>query len=163
MYKSQNGQAIVEALIAITVLVVGFLGIVSLLNRSIGLYRVTTDNYTAAYLAAEGVELAKNIIDAGTMRSESWGTVLPAGAYEMDYFTDLDASRPEPYSGRMLFFDAVNGHYAYGVGTPTSFKRKIIIENVSADELRVNAVVDWTGRADSQFSVNVEDHFFNWR
>jgi hypothetical protein len=161
--KDRAGQAIVEALIAITVLVVGFMGIVALLSRSTGLSRVTTDNYTAAYLAAEGVEIAKNLIDAGVIRNMQWGSVLPEGAYEMDYLTDLGLNGPESYGGRPLLLDANTGRYSYDSGAVTTFRRKILVENVTPNEIRVSAIVDWTSRGNAQFSVNVEDHFFNWR
>ena len=50
-------------MVAITVLTVGFLGISSLLSQSLALNRVTTNEITATYLASEGIEIAKNLID----------------------------------------------------------------------------------------------------
>lgn len=154
----------VEALIAMSVLLVGFLGITTLLSKSLSLYRVTTDNYTATYLAAEGIEIVKNLIDAGTINGAVWGTTIAPGAYEVDYETDLSPSNsPQSYGGRFLAFDPVTQRYAYGAGDATSFRRRIIIENVTADQIRVNAIVDWTTRGGATFSTNVEDLFFNWR
>lgn len=167
-HRTRRGQALIESLVAVTALTVGFLAMVALLSRSIGLYRVTTDQYTATYLAAEGLEIVKNLIDTGVIRDNpvgtvAWGTVLPAGTYEMDYFTDLDANRPELFADRVLNFDEGAKRYSYGPGQPTAYKRRIVVEAVSADEMKVNSVVDWTTRGGGQFSVNVEDHFFNWR
>ena len=45
-----------EAMIAITLLLVGFLGTITLINRSVGLTRVVADSYVGSYLASEGVE-----------------------------------------------------------------------------------------------------------
>ena|SRR3989344_2408976 len=61
--KNNSGQSLVEMLVALSIVVLVLLGILTLVNRSLGLSRVTSDNYTAAYLAAEGIELVKNLFD----------------------------------------------------------------------------------------------------
>lgn len=155
----------VEALIAITVLVVGFLGITDLLSRSLGLYRVTTDNYTATYLAAEGVELVKNLMDAGLIQNRAWGAIFPgqSAEYQIDYFTDLLVNAPQPYTGKFLSFDPETKLYSYAPGNQGIFRRRVVIEKIGQDEIKVNSIVDWVTRGGATFSTNVESHFFNWR
>ena len=61
--KQKKGQSLVEILIAVSILVVAILGTLALLNRALGLNRVVAEHYTATYLAAEGLELVKNLFD----------------------------------------------------------------------------------------------------
>ena len=97
----------VEMLVAVTIIVVALLGILALLNRSLGLNRVAAEQYTAAYLASEGIELVKNLFDRsyiqtladypGSQNFYGWFTpycIIPNncsltngnhGVYEMDY------------------------------------------------------------------------------
>ncbi len=168
MKNSRNGQALLESIVASSVLVIGFLSVVSLLSRSLSIYRITVDQYNASFLASEGVEIIKNLVDAGAIRSAPWGSVLPACgnttcAYEVDYLTDLDSHPPTSYAGQFLSFDPDLQKYGYGFSQTTTFRRRILVEAIGTSELKVNAIVDWTGRGGAAFSMNVEDHFFNWR
>lgn len=154
------GQALIEVLVAVSILTIGMLGVVTLLNRALSLNRVISDNYTATYLAAEGVELAKNLIDARAARG-GWGNALPApaGAYELDY-EDTDFVVDQ---GRTLSFDPTSRLYGYRGSSPTSFRRVVETEYVDSDEIRVTSVVAWETRGGGAFSVDLEDHFYNWR
>lgn len=154
-----RGSILLESLIAITVVTVALLGIFSLLSRSLGLTRVIADRYVAANLAAEGIELIKNIIDTNSIAGLQWNRGLSNGNYEMTYRSDL-----EPAVGRRLFFNAGAGVYDYSPdGVPTTFERKIKLQSISSDEIRVNSIVNWVTRGGGTFDINLEDHFFNWR
>ena len=87
MTRRNRGQAIIEVLVAVSMLTVGFLGVVTLLAKSLGLNRVVTESYTATYLAVEGVELVKNLIDANSIAGAGtpWNSGLTDGTYEADY------------------------------------------------------------------------------
>lgn len=158
---SRNGQALVEALIAVSVLTVGFLGIATLLSRAISLNRVVADNYTATYLATEGIEVAKNIADGNIRVGRPWNSGFANCSYEVDYrSTELGQCRNE---FRALGFDPFSNTYAYDVPVPTTFRRKISVDLLGTSHMRVNSEVTWITRGGGSFSVNLEDHFFNWR
>ena len=59
----RGGQSLIEVMVAVTALTVSFLGISSLLSQSLALNRVISNEATATYLASEGIEIAKNLID----------------------------------------------------------------------------------------------------
>jgi hypothetical protein len=104
----RSGQSIIEALIALSILMVGLMGVLALLSRSLSLQRVTSDNAKATYLAAEGVEVAKSLIDynvyygvAQNDETDGWNGALtdcfdflPGGSntYELDFMTTDCAS-----------------------------------------------------------------------
>lgn len=158
-WNSRNGQLLIESLIATSLLIVGFLGIFSLLSRSLSLNRVAADNYTATYLAAEGIEVARNIVDANAIQKKSWNAGFANGDYEVGY----NAVSLTPNQGRFLDFDSGNNTYSYTGATQTNFKRVLKIFLVSPNEIRVNAIVSWTTLGGGSYQINLEDHFLNWR
>lgn len=165
LFKAQNGQVMVESIIAISVLVIGLLGIFTLLSRSLSLNRVIADQSVATHLAAEGIELVKSRLDRNALLNAGgsavpWNDGVNRGDYEMDFNDSVLAVN----QNRKLNFDSGSGQYSYDFGAPTAFQRLIAISpNPDGNEIKVNSIVAWTTRGGGQFEVNLEDHFFNWR
>ncbi len=157
----KRGEALIEALIAITIIVVGLLGMYSLLSRSVSLTRVVTDRYVAANLASEGMEVVKNIIDTNVLELKPWNQNLASqGDYEVSY-NSLSLSS---FSGKALLYNSKKGLYSYEAGgMPTNFIRKITLEPKGPEEIQVNSRVSWLSRGGAVFEINLEDHFFNSR
>ncbi|HEX4104216.1 MAG TPA: hypothetical protein VHZ04_01925 [Candidatus Paceibacterota bacterium] len=184
--KKASGQSIIEAMIAMGILTIGFLGIAALLVRSFQISRTTSDDVTATYLASEGIEVMKNILDhdvyaippAGA--SLGWGTCTDtsgtthcteSGAYKADYESAVPQeiggpgavcfSGAAPSADFILNFDAASGAYGYAAGgTPSKFARCIQFTH-NGEEITVNSIVDWTTNGIAE-SLNLEDHFYNW-
>lgn len=161
----RKGQVLVEAIIALSVLLVGFLSLISLLNNSLGLSRVITENYIATYLASEGIEYVKNVIDTNILNpGRAWNQGLNNNLYELRYniggnFQLIPINSTSSLSN--LKFDSNNKVYNYSTGQDTPFKRYIQIQNKSQNEIVVNSVVFWKSGGGGNFEVNLEDHFFN--
>jgi len=153
----KKGQLLIESGIAISILVVGLLGILGLLSRSLSLNNVVSSQYIASNLAAEGVEVVKNLLDANVIQFKPWNTGFSTGSYELSY----DSLALDSNQNRNLLFDSSNNKYNYQNGQSTPYKRNIEILN-KGDEIQVNSIVSWQIRGGS-YSVNLEDHFFNWR
>lgn len=157
--RANRGQMMVEAMIAITIAVVGLLGIFSLLSRSLSLNKVVSDQVVAANLASEGIELVKNLVDSNVIQRNPWNLGINSGIYEIDFIDSSLSSNQNRY----LNFDSATGEYSYGAGQATRFQRKITIEQPTADEIKTNSAVKWETRGGGNFEINLEDHFFNWR
>ncbi|MBI2888298.1 MAG: hypothetical protein HYY10_00040 [Candidatus Liptonbacteria bacterium] len=176
----RTGFYIVEAMVALSVLVFGFLGLLTLLANSLSLNRVVADTYVANYLALEGVEIVKNVVDANIAHGQNlnedceWNTGFEQEAsYEADWqLWNVPGSCPgeqfaHPYKGEQLTVDE-KGQYMYIEGKQkTPFVRQIkVVPNdpnpKKAFALTVNSIVRWTTRGGGQFEINVEDHFYNW-
>lgn len=161
--RSRRGEALIEALVALGILMVGFLGIMELLSRSLSLNRVVAQRYAASYLAAEGIEVVKNISDTNIVNNpgdrNAWRQGLDAGSYEAEY----GAASLEANNTRNFYFDSATGLYDYSGFGNTPFRRRVEISHPNADEMKVNSIVDWITRGGGSFTVNVEDHFYNWR
>jgi Tfp pilus assembly protein PilV len=163
------GFLMVEALVAISVLVVGFLGIASLLSNSLSLNRVVSDNYTANYLAMEGIELVKNLIDANYIQKCAWNSGFTDGQlYEVSYDSmpqagNCPGSALQTNSNRYLSFGPATGLYSYSGSMPTPFQRRIKITFLTPSSTAVSSEVRWTTRGGGSHSIDLEDVFWNWR
>jgi hypothetical protein len=148
-------------MISISLIIVGLLGVFSLLTRSYAMQQPLIDQYTATYLAAEGIEVTKNFIDHNIIQSVAWNTGLQVDG---DYGIDPIAYTLDPMlADRYLKLDPDTGLYTYQMGDNTKFKRVITVENISADELRITSRVVWNDKKGRSQEVVLEDHFFNWR
>lgn len=172
MIKDNNGQIMIESIIAITVGVIALTGILNLLTNSLGVNRDVGQRFTATYLAMEGVEITKSLIDANYANGQPWNRLLSDGSYEFQYNT-IDPTGAEISGGgrsnNVLYFDSSDGIYSYDTnGTETRFKRTIFIDNMDrgddpgADEMKVRSLVEWP-EGDSTREIIIEDHFFDWR
>lgn len=149
----------VEALVAISVAVVGLLGVFEFVSRSFSLNRVIADQYVGTYLSAEGIELVKNLLDSHPWNSPD--AIPDAGPtdYEID-FQKL-VLQPITSASQPLLFDGQ--YYQYGNGEPTKFHRIISIDPTltSGNEVKVLSRVSWTTRGGGQSKAETESHFFN--
>jgi type II secretory pathway pseudopilin PulG len=178
---SRRGQTLVEALVALSILTVGFVGIVTLLSKSFQLNRTTSNDTQATYLAAEGIEVAKNIIDYDVYNglahpgSGDWGCSfdLPLNTptdYELEYDTTVSgctllASVPAAKAqSDHLYFSSSTDFYSYDNFPPaveTDFTRDVKITAVSNAELDVQSTVTWTDGGLGN-TITLEDHFYDW-
>jgi len=159
MHRARGGYLLVESLVALSVLTVGFLGIVSLLSRSLSLNRTVSDTHIATYLAAEGIEVLKNMIDANILQGLPWTNGITSGDHEVVY----NSTALEPYQARLLGFDPGTNLYIYGGSEPTRFTRRVRITFVGSEEVVVESRVNWTAAGGGSFSARLEDHFLKWR
>lgn len=156
---SKKGQALIEAVVAVTLLSVGIVSIFALLNRSLTFNRISAESYTATYLAAEGIEVVRSIVDSNAIKKIAWNNGMSNGDYEIDYGSTSLLLNED----RFLNYDASTHIYSYNGGNPTTFKRTIRITLIGSQEIKVNSIVSWTTAGGGTFRVDLEDHFMDWR
>lgn len=174
----RRGQTLIEALVALGILTTGFVGVVALLNRSFALNRTTTDDTQATYLAAEGIEVAKNLIDhdvyAGLALGSStndFGACFPRSGYyyPIDY-TTTDCSSlgfspsPPPQADEQLYLSPTTHLFTATDplgGTATDFTRTIHVTN-NGTSLDVQSAVTWNNGTLSN-TITLEDVFYDWQ
>jgi len=154
----ESGQLLIESMVGIGIAIVGLLGVITLLSKSVGINRVVSQQFSANYLAAEGVEITKSLIDSNVIKHLPWNNGFSTGSYEADYTSSALGVNQD----RFLSVDGA-GFYGYQSGAPSLFKRTIYIELIGPDQIKVNSIVRWGSRGGSQFEINIEDRFFNWR
>jgi len=178
---SRRGQTLVEALIALSILTTGFIGIVALLTKSFQLNRTTSNDTQATYLASEGIEIAKNIIDydvyygSSLPNTDDWGCSFDlTPGVPTDYEFEYDTVPPSNCSGVLtpsltartdrLYFNPSSTLYSYSSFPPavlTDFTRDVRITAVSGNELDVRSIVTWSAGSQSN-TITLEDHFYDW-
>lgn len=182
---SRRGQTLVEALIALSILTMGFVGIITLLSKSFQLNRTASDDTQATYLASEGIEIAKNIIDydvyygLSQAHTDDWECSFGLNSgqtadYEMDYSTVppagcsglLPARTAVEAQSDDLYFNSSTRLYSYtSLGaTKSDFTRDVRITMPAAtfpNEIDVQSIVTWTN-GDISNTITLEDHFYNW-
>ncbi|HDY73477.1 MAG TPA: hypothetical protein ENH86_02830 [Candidatus Jorgensenbacteria bacterium] len=163
-----EGQVLIEAIVAISIGVVGLLGFLQLLTQAVSINKDVGQKFVATYLAAEGIEIVKSLVDenyTATPRA-AWGTGLADGSYEVAYNATALGSNLGARSTAVLNYDFTSGLYDYTAGEiSTSFIRTIELTNLGTggdNELKVVSIVQWTARGETK-KVILESHFFNWR
>lgn len=165
----KKGYLLIESMLAITVILVGLLGIFSLLSQSLSLNRVIADRYVASYLAGEGLEVVKNIIDNNVLAGDPWNSGLSAGKYQFDYVADKVGIDCGSSCDQGFYFDTNKKVYSYASGgQKTNFVRAVVLEplidkNGLVQAIKVNSIVNWPARGGGRFTINLEDHFYNYR
>ncbi len=176
IFRGRKGNILIESIVSVSLILIGLLGVFGLITSSVRQNKDVNLRAAAAYLAAEGIEVMKNIVDTDVVSTSSpWIATVgeePFETYEVEYDTD---NSPElapillpngASSTRALVLDNDTGLYRYpvigGSETPTLFKRTVAVASESPDELRITSVVEWTERGERR-SVTLQTIFTNWR
>ena len=140
--RKREGQALIESIAAIGIIVVGVLGALAFLSSSVSLNRTVTNQYTATYLAAALIEDVKFCIDT----SSQWD--------DTSYANCLDSAEDNVRDLLLGGDNELNN---------TNFSRidaDTCVGGESSDVRRdVCAYVEWG----DGFGVHLEDRFYNWR
>lgn len=162
--KFNKGFSIIEVLVAISVILISFTAALNLINRSMAFHDLAYSRLVASYLAQEGIEIVRNIRDNNFIVNQPdrpWDYGLEPGEYRVQY-DDLSL---ESYIEEPLNLDTTTGLYNYEPSSPTNvptrYTRKIVIEKISNNHIRVQSIVSWSNRG-GNFQIIVEDHLYNW-
>lgn len=172
--NTEYGFTLVEAIVAIAVISIGFVGSLVLLSRSSSLANSLKDRVVAAHLAEEGVEIVINIRDTNWLKGLGWRTGLPDtgpnfGAVDYDG-TAVDMSDTSE-SRKCLNWDG--NFYRHAVAPAyscnTSFKRQMKLatlnENIGGQivsYLEVKSIVEWKEKGVTK-SLTVISHLYDWK
>ncbi len=172
-FKMQNfkrGFTFLEMLVVVSVILVAFMGIFTLLTKVIFVSRISIHKLNATLLAQEGIELVRNIRETNWLHTKTWNDGLGSGTYIVQY----DSLSLEPFEERYLILNPRLVLYGYreeinpeeGI-VESLFKRKItIIDNpdgdLLTDDIAVTSEVTWLERKRPQ-SILLEGRLYNWK
>lgn len=169
--KSKDAFSLVEALVAISILIIGILSAFILVIRTLGNTPNIQSRLIAANLAQEGMELTRQIRDTNFVRQSGFRNELSNGEYQIDIVNrELVSFNKNDF----LKFDDEKKIYSYSSGNnqPFFFQRKIVINNVeeNPDVFKVNVIMTWCVKKneeqclqDPTYTLNIEDHLYNYR
>jgi prepilin-type N-terminal cleavage/methylation domain-containing protein len=169
LLSKSRGFTLIESLVAITVLIVGVLGPLTIAARGIsdGLY--ARNQIAANYLAQEAMEFVINLRD-GNLKIPAYGIHWLEGIAgpclgQTNCRLNLDDGTLEPGNPAELTYCSANGLYMEGCGEEPEgpiFTRSIQVEEVVPDEeVKITVTVTWKNRpaAADQF-ITVTEHLY---
>ncbi len=180
--KKESGFTLLEVIVAIFILTVGVGGSFVLIQQTLSASLMAQSRLIAAYLAQEGIEIIRNVRDNNWLEQREsldipplplWDDGLddcspPAKCCEADYKTDMPPSYPSLTTITGCGFGHLNhlnidsnGFYSYSGGTQTKFKRKISINQVEDNKMKVVVVVQWIEK-NQIHQIEAVEHITNW-
>lgn len=180
IHNSKKGFTLIEAIVAIGVISIGFVGSLVLLSRASSQAIALKDRVVAAHIAEEGIEVARNIRDTNWLKGRDWlfGLIEPIEApsgteisgvlnYDSSAIDDSDQSESRKclnWNGS-FYKHAVAPAYACS----TSFKRQItltkkeeIISGQNISYLEIKSTVYWKEKGIVK-NLTVIDHLYDWK
>ncbi|OGF26724.1 hypothetical protein A2303_06435 [Candidatus Falkowbacteria bacterium RIFOXYB2_FULL_47_14] len=179
LVKNEKGMSIAEAVMAISVITIGLLGVSSLAIQNIQIKGVNRNYLIASMLAQEGIELTRNIRDQNWLNiqndpsdpSLAWddwitdGSVPPnAATFTIDH-TNTSANPPDQTvddiadAGALLYVNDTDNFYTHNpAGATASIFRRLVSVLDYGDYLVVTVAVGWP-----KGEYVVETYLYNWR
>jgi type II secretory pathway pseudopilin PulG len=167
--STSAGFTLIEALVAITVLLLAIVGPMTIAQNGIQNSIFARDQIVAFYIAQEGVELIRSIRDDNALNNRPWLTGIPLsgggancasaegcgidvenmnfidcagnGGAACNIFYDEDGLTPGSQRG-------IYGHDSNS--DQTVYARSIHITTINANEISVDATVTWLSRGGSR-------------
>lgn len=164
-----GGFTLVEALVAIAILITAVVGPISLIGDATHKLYYSRDRLIALNLAQEGIEVARQKRDSNMLGGVvAWNNGLANGDYTI--YGDVSSTSlvfcAAPPCDQKIYSDNITKIYKQNSagGTVTGFSRNINIFNTVStppDELKVTSTVTWTtgGQAGT---VTVSEYLFKW-
>lgn len=167
--NKNKGFTIIEALVAIAVLMMALGGPLVLAVSSIGDARASKNKVTAFYLAEEALEYVRNVRDSNFLqRTTETSSPKPtdwlaglSNCFSGNCYFDVFISPPSIASCvgtcPLMKINNTNNHYGY-TGADSIFTRYITIVN-SGNEIKVTVTVVWTEHGTTKWVVLTQNMF----
>jgi len=157
--KNKKGFTLLEIIIAMGIIISVLTSSLVLVTLSINSTKTTRSKIIAINLSQEGLEIVRNIRDNNWLNYRrtalNWRDGLAPGDYRVQY----NSSALLTFSVTPLRID--NGFYQYDNGNSTLFYRKITIEHIGNNQIRVISEVTWSERGRSNV-ISAETRLYNW-
>lgn len=169
---TQRGQSLIETIIALTVIITGMFGAISLVVYSLRAVGTSQNRMLALYLSWEAIEVAQSMRDSNYLAGNPFDAGLDGGG-DTTAIASFDPASGWSFDfAPNVFADASTQLYLQGglyrqssvvlPGIASAFKRLVILEQTTPDELRVVSTVQWSERGETR-QVRAERIFYNWR
>ncbi len=169
-----GGFTIIEALVAVTILVTAVVGPLTMAQRGLSTSVFAKDQITAFYLAQDLVEnvlrtRANNSINGNpwlTGLSSCVNTICSGGIIEQEHSGKLVWGTKVCTGGAgtcdKLKFNESSGLYGYSSSWVDSrFNREFTLTEISSNEMQLNIKVTWTTGALTK-EINIQENLLDW-
>ncbi len=176
-----RGQSLIETLVALTILIIGILGAVSLSIYTIRAGASSKDDIIAENLAREGIEAVRWLRDDNWVKEAGWNKGLdkpdeyrillgdlgnPGDSVDLQKSKEGEISIEHPFY-RLCLLDGQYQHMkdgekeCLGKWQDSVFNRRITLDRISADEIRVVSEVKRGGAWGAKV-YTLTEHIYNW-
>lgn len=185
--QKNRGFTLIETLVAISIFSVSILAMMAVLADGISDTNYVKKKIIATYLAQEGIEYMRNMRDTFVLydpTSPATGFLngfnstfanIGCGNANGCYFDDRNVNygtqdRPIALQTLVtacgascppLLYDNTTGKYGYVSGANSDFIRKVKVNQINADEIKISSTVFWT-QGSGNYSVTLSENLFNW-
>jgi type II secretory pathway pseudopilin PulG len=175
--KQKNGFTVVEALVAISILLLAITSAFTVAQSSLQSTNYAKNKITAYYLAQEGLEYIRHLRDNNGLRmlndrsgEVSWlyGFIGPCsdGSCYVDTTGEMEGVEVCPNSGcPKLLLNTETGQFQYIPKSSTvesPFRRTITVIPINNSEVTVVVLVDWSQNGVSK-TLTVSENLYNWQ
>jgi|SRR3989338_7380480 len=169
--RKKGGFTLVETLVAISIFTISILGLMSVLASGISNTNYAKTKMVASYLAQEGIEYMRNMRDTYVLNTEvsgnSWAGFKaklnpcnPSNGCRFNTIFPYNVSVCNNPNDCKLYIE--NGTYSTNPsGVDSGFTRKIWMNTISPDEVKIHSTVSWTQGSGSHY-VTFSENLFNW-
>ncbi|SRR6056297_3546610 len=168
-YKNNNqGFTILEIAVSMTIISVGMLGVLALINQNIKVEDLDKNKILASQLAQEGLEVVRNVRDYNwlihTTPTDEWKDgIIHDGDYTVDYRSNVNDTPDSISASSTRLYRNSQGFYDHDSdGEPTSFSRIIRIDSESSASTSVTCLVQWKDRGNT-YEYVADTVLYNWR
>lgn len=164
--KFKSGFSLIEALIAIAILIVGILSAFLLLIRTTATIPTMQARLTAVNLAQEGIEEVRVLRDSYFMDTKNktfqqfWGNYSCSSGCNISV-NDIGTIQLINESEKPLNFNEGTRLYNYYSGSSSIFSRRIIINSSQPDYTDVTVDVTYNMKGKDQ-TITATDRLYNW-
>lgn len=166
--------SLVEIMVIISIVLVGMLGVLSLLVQNMRAQTINKSRFIAYQMAQEGIEIVRATRDLYAVNgySHAFTEDFPMGGYICSYdnteFPQLEAYNGDARSQNVCldsngFYNSY--HFCQDAAKPdTIFSRVIKLENGDDGTnpyLRVVSIINWTEQNKS-YNYTLETHLYDW-
>ena len=159
--KHNEGQIMIESIVAISIALTALVSALSLVTNSLHYNALANQRLIGSHLAAEGVELVRNMLDRDFAMGAVWGSSLPPSPFQVSYD---EPAAITTQNGKALSYN--NGTYSYqkvATSINSGFIRDITATKISDANGVYEVSVSSTVRMAGEDPIVIEDHFYNWR
>ena len=171
--KINGGFTLIEAIVAIGVISIGFVGSLVLLSKSSSQASLLKSRVVVSHLAAEGIEVVRNIRDTNWLKGFDWRTgladttngIVDYDSAAMDVSDASESRKCLNWNGSFYRHALASGGYACN----TTFKRHLELSSKSetisgavVNYLEVKSIMEWREKTRTQ-TITVVDHLYDWK
>lgn len=165
--NNKEGFSMVEALVAITILITSIVGPMTIAQQGLITANVAKNQVTAFFLGQEAVEHVRYIRDSNVLSLSNWLTDLTGcinATCRVDTINnDIDVCSGGTGQCADLKRHPTDGFYGYnGSWDITPFNREFTITRLAPNEIALDVIVSWR-RGSLMKSITVHENIFNWQ